>query len=405
VATPTLDRLAAEGVVFEQAFAPAPATAPSHATLFTGQDVLRHGVLRNGDVLPESADTLAERLRAHGLHTAAFASSFVLDPRFGWGQGFERYDADFTAEAASMKRKPYPGAFWAAHRFEGFDRRATATAQAVRAWLAGAPEPFFLFVHFFDPHAPYVPPKGYPRRLGGTSFLREDRAVPGVEPKRLERLIRLYHAEVLYVDDALGAVLEGLTARASTRPTLTVVTGDHGEGLGQHGWIEHGRDLYEEQIRVPLLLHWPGRLPAGLRIHTPVSLADVPATIAELAGAPAPPGEDGRSLAAAAEGGAEPEARALLAHHHPVDGAPGGVKTGLRIGTWKYVRSTQGREELYDLATDPHEQIDLAPARPGVARALAAAVDEKLARLPGATAAAPLSDETRRALRALGYAE
>jgi arylsulfatase A-like enzyme len=406
VPTPTLDRLAAEGVLFEQAFAPAPATAPSHATLFTGQDVLRHGVLRNGDALPESADTLAERLRARGFHTAAFASSFVLDPRFGWGQGFEDYDAAFSAASASLKRDPYPGAFWAAHRFDGFDRRAVATDQAVRAWLASAREPFFLFVHFFDPHAPYVPPKDYSGRLAGRPFLRDDRAVPGVAPKQLERLIRLYHGEVLYVDDSIGVLLEAVASRRSSRPTLTLVTADHGEALGQHGWIEHGRDLYDEQIRVPLLMHWPGRIPAGHRVRTPVTLADVPATIVELVGGgPPAPGSDGRSLAAAAQGGPDPELRALLAHHHPVAGAAGGVKTALRVGGWKYLRSSTGREELYELTSDPAERQSLAATRPDVTRTLAALTDERLAKLPDAAPAAPLPDETLRALRALGYVE
>ena len=123
VPTPTFDRFAAEGVLFEQAFAPAPATAPSHATLFTGQAPQRHGVLRNGDVLPAGA-TLAEAFRARGYATAAFVSSFVLDPRFGWNHGFASFDAVLPEAGATMgKSKPYPGAFWSAQRFDGFDRR------------------------------------------------------------------------------------------------------------------------------------------------------------------------------------------------------------------------------------------------------------------------------------------
>jgi arylsulfatase A-like enzyme len=408
IPTPTLDRLAAEGVVFEQVFAPAPATAPSHAALFTGDLPLRQGVLRNGDALPESAHTLAEHLRARGWRTAGFASSFVLDPRFGWAQGFEHYDADFAAGSASMKRAPYPGAFWSAHRFEGFDRRAAATTQAVRAWLEHAPEPFFLFVHYFDPHAPYVPPKGYAKRVAGHAFALDGREVPGLEPARLARLVRRYHAEVLYVDDSLAALLDALAQRPSGRSTLTVVTGDHGEGLGQHGWLEHGRDLYDEQIRVPLLLHWPGQLPAGHRVRLPVSIPDVPATLAELAGVEPLPGSDGRSLAASARGGPEPESRPLLAQHHAVvpPGVPEApVKTGLRTEQWKYVRSTRAPEQLYDLAADPGELRNLARERAEVTAALGALVDERLAALPGVRPAAPVDEETLRALRALGYTE
>jgi len=408
VPTQTLDRLAREGVLFEAAFAPTPATAPSHATLFTGQDPLRHGLLRNGEPLPDSATTLAEAFRSAGYHTAAFVSSYVLDARFGWSQGFEHYDAELPAESATLKAPPYPGAFWAGQHFAGFDRRATATTKAARTWLESAPEPFFLFVHYFDPHAPYVPPEPYVERIAGRRFPLEGRAVAGMAPQQLEQLIRRYHGEVLYTDDSLGALLDGITERRSRRSTLTVVVADHGEGLGQHGWLEHALYLYDEQIHVPLILHWPGHLPAGRRVRTQVGLVDVAPTLAELVGLPPLASIDGRSLAAAARGGAEPDPRPLFGQRYLVSEATGwdhGVKSSVRTPRWKYIRAPEASDELYDLAADAGERRNLLAEQPEVAAGLRRLLETHVAMLPGAAPAPPISEETRRALRALGYVD
>jgi arylsulfatase A-like enzyme len=408
LATPTLDRLAAEGARFELAFAPTPSTAPSHATLFTGTDVLRHGLLRNGETLREDLPTLAESLRAGGWHTAAFVSSFVLDARFGWARGFDLYDDELPDSSATMGKDPYPGAFWAAHRFAGFDRRATSTTQAAIAWLADAPEPFFLFVHYFDPHAPYLPPDAYERRAAGLPVRLQDRAVPGVDGTRLTRLIRRYHGEVLYTDDSLGALLEAVAARSRDRSVLTVITADHGEGLGQHGWIEHALHLYDEQVRVPLLVHWPGRVPAGHRVATQVGLADVTPTIADLLGLTAPGDADGRSLATSVRGGPEPEPRPLFGDRHLVAENTGwdrGVKSSVRTARWKLVRAGDGREELFDLSADPGELRNVAGREAAAVAALRRLLDDRLSAAPPAHQPAALSEETQRALRALGYAE
>ena len=408
VPTPTIERLAAGGVLFESAFAPTPTTAPSHATLFTGQDPLRHGLLRNGDSLPESATTLAEAFRAAGYHTAAFVSSFVLDPRFGWAQGFEHYDADLPQQGATLKKAPYPGAFWAEQRFDGFDRRATATTQAARAWLEKAPEPFFLFVHYFDPHAPYLPPDAYLERIASRRFPLDHRALPGLTPAQLERLVRRYHGEVMYTDDSLGALLDGVAERRSRRSTLTVVVGDHGEGLGQHRWLEHALYLYDEQIHVPLVVHWPGHLPAGRRLRAQVGLVDLAPTLVELAGLPPLAPIDGRSLAAALRGGAEPESRPLFGQRHLVAETTGwdhGIKSSVRTPQWKYIRAPEAGDELYDLRADPGELQNVLEVHPEVAAALRGLLETHVAALPGAAPAAPLSEETRRALHALGYVD
>jgi arylsulfatase A-like enzyme len=405
--TPTFDRLARDGVVFERAFAPTPATAASHATLFTGHEPQRHGLLRNGESLDEAATTLAERLAAAGWHTGAFVSSFVLDPRFGFAQGFAHYDATLPESGATMgKGKPYPGAFWAAERFGGFDRRATATTDAARRWIETAPEPFFAFVHYFDPHAPYLPPPVFAERADAATPSLVDRSVPGIEPDVLARLIRRYWGEVLYTDDALAALLD--VAGRRERPTLVVVTADHGEGLGQHEWLEHAVHLYEEQLHVPLILHGAAGLAAGRRVATPVALADVAPTLLELLDVANADPLDGRSLAAVARGGPEPEARPLFGVRRLVSEDVAwdrGVELSVRDARWKYIWDSEAAAELYDLEGDPGELRDLAPNRADVAAELRARLEQHVAALPPLRDAAPLSDATREALRALGYVE
>ena len=408
VGTPSFDRLAAQGVLFERAFAPTPATAPSHATLFTGQEVQRHGVLRNGESLPETATTLAEAFRDHGYQTAGFVSSFVLDPRFGWGQGFAHFDAALPETGSTMgKRQPYPGAFWSAQRFEGFDRRATATTRAAISWLATTPEPFFLFVHYFDPHAPYVPPKVFADRSAALRFPLDGRSVEGVAPRKLEQLVQRYHGEVLYVDDALAALLDAVERRTHDK-ALVVLTADHGEGLGQHGWLEHATNLYDEQIHVPLLVRWPGEVPAGRRIATPVGLVDVAPTVLALAGIESTAPRDGRSLAAAIRGDAELPPRPLFGIRRLIDETTGwghGVKLSVRNDRWKYIFSSDAPHELFDLEADPGEQHNVIAAQADRAAELRGILEKHVAELPRTHDAAPLSDETRRALHALGYLE
>ena len=409
IATPTFDRLAHEGVVFEHTYAPTSATAPSHATLFTGQEPQRHGVLRTGEALAKDAQPLAALFHAHGYATAGFVSSFVLDPRFGWNAGFDHYDAEIPEAGATMgKQKPYPGAFWGAERFGGFDRRATSTTDAVVRWLATAPEPYFLFVHFFDPHGPYVPPTAFAERTAQMPVSLDGRELPSVPPAKLEQLIRRYQGEVLYVDDALAAVAEAATHK-SKRPTVIAVTGDHGEGLGQHRWLEHAVSLYDEQVHVPLLLYAPGRLPGGRRVATPVALADVAPTLLDLAGLPAPTAPiDGRSLAAAARGGAEPDARPIFGVRRLVSEEAGwghGVQLSVRNGRWKYIWASDAPHELYDLDADPGERSNVLDAHADVAAELRGLLERHVAALPKPREAAPLSEETRKALQALGYAE
>jgi choline-sulfatase len=233
-----------------------------------------------------------------------------------------------------------------------------------------------------------------------------DRAVPNLPRSLLARLIRRYHAEVLYTDSQLGELVSAVHERGGAERTLLVVTGDHGEGLGQHRWLEHAVHLYDEQVRVPLLWHWPGTLPAAGRIETPLGLVDVAPTITALVAASWPAASDGRSLAAALRDGREPEARPILGHRRAFEARAEehpGQKQSLRSGSWKYIRASAGPDELFDLDADPGELHNRVGDEPDRVAELSLLLEHALADLPEIAEPEPLDEEARRKLEALGY--
>ncbi len=260
--TPNLDRLAAEGVVFDNAYSPIPLTLPSHASLFSGLYPPRHGVRDNGLLpLPEEASTLAEAARASGCDTAAFVGAVVLDAAFGLDQGFDVYDG------------PPPGKDHA-------ERSATEVVDAALAWWKQRDrgKPFFLWVHFYDPHTPYAPPKDL--RTGDP---RKD-----------------YAAELTYVDRELERLLARLRSDGALEDTLSVVVADHGEGFGEHDEDGHSIFCFETTLRVPLIVRPPasakGHLQPGTRSDELISLVDLHPTIIEAMGWKAAEDLDGHSF-------------------------------------------------------------------------------------------------------------
>ena len=414
VPTPVMDALADRGTVFERAYAPAGLTAPSHATLLTGREPLEHGIIRNGTTLPPGTQLIAEQFRAAGYASAAFVSSFVLDARFGWDRGFDHFDAKFPEDGATVpKELGAPGVFFNKHSFAGFDRRADATVDAALAWLADAPEPYFLFVHLFDPHDPYVPPLSYSLALADQAFDVVGRSAPGArKPERLERIVRRYHAEVMFTDAELGRLLEAVAAK-SERRTLTALTADHGEGLGQHDWLAHARNLYDEVLHVPLIVADTAH-PSARRLRTPVGIVDVAPTLLELAGGVALEQATGLSLAQSIREGIEPQARPLYAHRRPHLASPiefRGERVAVRDGNWKWILNDLIDDEFYDLASDPGELRDRLPRQnAGSTEAERAVALETLAEAhrsgnPSDAAPPEISAEVRAALDALGYTD
>jgi arylsulfatase A-like enzyme len=372
--TPTLDRLAREGVLFEAALAPAPITLPSHASILTGVTPPAHGVRDNGFfALGPRAELLPEALRQSGHRTGAFVGSFVLHPRYGLDQGFEVY------------RAPEPGA-GASPGFEP-ERRADAVVDDALAWLAQlAPgEPFFVWLHLFDPHYPYAPP----------------------EPWR-SRQTHPYDGEIAFVDHELGRLLRALEQDGRARNLLVAVTADHGESAGEHGEGSHGVFLYQATLHVPLLL-WgaPVAAAAGSRVAESVSLVELPATLLALAGLSPGllPHAAGPPLLAA--GGVarapDPERAHYVESLLPYFSFRWRGLRGLVQGGYKLVEGVE--PELYALGEDPREQRDLAAALPERVERLRARLRAEAARSAalgwggGRTADA----QERELLRSLGY--
>jgi arylsulfatase A-like enzyme len=398
--TPRLAALAREGATFDLAYAPTSTTGPTHATLFTGLSPLRHGVLKNGAPLDSARETLAERLAAEGWRTGAFVSSFVVSRRFGFDQGFADYDDRFEKATST-----YTEAFWEGQAIrDAFDRRGNATTDRALRWLeanAGR-APLFAWVHLFDPHAPYVPPEGFARRF---------EPPPGADA--LARDVARYDEEIAFADAELGRLLDGLERLGLAPSTIVAVTADHGEGLMDHGHMEHGVHVYEEQVRVPLVLRWPGRI-APRKEAAPVELADLHPTLLALLGLAPPPGVEGRSLAPALLGGEPlPADRAVhLYRRHFAGERRGdvfvkGEKFGVRLGRFKLIEGPEeGTRELYDLAADPRERENVLDAHPEVAAELLARLEAWRAGRAGEPGARlQISDDERERLRALGDTE
>ena len=378
--TPTLDGLARAGVLFERAVTAAPTTLPAHVSLMTGRNPMAHGVQNNGLRFGDALPTLATALRAAGYRTGAFVSAFVLDARFGLARGFDVYDD--TLDPPSGRAT------------EEVERRGDRTVTAAEAWLAGvspapgaaasasgaaAERPFFLWLHLYDPHDPYDPPAAF-------------RDAPAQSP---------YDGEIAFADAALATLLGGLERRGLTANTIVAVVGDHGESLGEHGEATHGMFVYEAAMRIPALLAWPARLPAGLRVTSLVRAIDLAPTLLELAGRAPLDGATGVSLLPLVHGRGPGPAVAYGETYFPrlfMNWAP---LRSLRDGQWKFIEAPE--LELYDLAADPGEITNLAARDPDRAGRMRRALHALLAAETSAQAAAGADRETMRKLAALGY--
>ena len=371
VETPALSALAERGIVFEHAVATTPITGPSHASLLTGLYPRRHGVRNNlTHHLPESVPTLAELLSAAGYRTAAFVSAVVLEGRYGFDQGFEVYDDDLRATSAIRQTRRIT------------ERSAEVTAQRALAWLDGLgdDEPYFLWVHFYDPHLPYSPPSPWAQRF------RE----------------RPYDGEIAFMDSQIGRVLQH--PRAAGDDVMVAAIGDHGEGLGDHGEKAHGLLVYESTIRVPWILKLPGG-PSGVRIATPISQVDLVPTIAELVTlGPATDleGLEGRSLIPLLRGDDWTTERLLFAEAELPFFSYGWVRLrSVRQGTMKYIHAPV--TELYDLDHDPGESNNLADGQGSEVQRLAIEIETWSAIDDYSDSTAPVDAKTAEMLLALGY--
>ena len=364
--TPVLDGLAKRGARFEVAVAHAPLTAPSHASVLTGLTPLAHGVRDNGAyVLPRTVRTLAEDFHEAGYSTAAFVSGFPLKRRFGFDRGFDSYD-DNLPRGKDARRTAY------------VERTADRTTDAALAWLRSSKRgeaPFFLWVHYFDPHAPYEAPA--------------EAMVGAASP---------YDGEVTFVDTHLGRLLRGLDERRPSAPPLVLVTADHGESLGEHGEDTHGIFVYDATIRVPFLLAGPG-VPPGVVVPTVARGIDVVPTLLDYAGL-APRTLPGRSLRRAVAGERLADEPAYSESLHPQLQYGWAPLHAWRTAKHKLIEAP--RVELYDLAQDARELEDRSARERERVEAMRRELQRAMA-VDTPNAEQAMDPGTRERLAALGY--
>jgi arylsulfatase A-like enzyme len=368
VSLPHLERLAREGVVFDRATSVAPLTLPAHTTLFTGLLPPHHRVRDNADEpLRDAETTMAEILMARGFRTAGFVGSVVLGPDRGLKQGFEVYEG--VSVGGTDRGTP-----------ESRQRRADAVVGDAIDWLDTiAGERFFLWAHLYDAHRPYDPPEPYRSTYGHN----------------------LYVGEIAFADSQIGRLLDALDRRQLLDRTVVMVTADHGEALGSHGERDHGIFVYQDVIRVPLVIRAPG-LQAG-RVTEVVRLTDLMPTALDLLGVPAP-STDGTSVVDLMHGRRHDlnlEAYSESLYPERLGWSP---LRALRSGRFKLIDAR--RPELYDLEDDPFEERNIYDGQRRVAESMAARL-AAIANPPNASRGSvrqiEATPELRAQLGALGY--
>jgi arylsulfatase A-like enzyme len=385
--TPTLERLAADGITFDRAYATAPWTTPSHASIFTGHFA---SDLSTDWAAPLNREprTLAEVLAARGYRTAGItANVFATSRESGLNRGFAHYD-DYHVfspgellRATSLVRAVVMRERWRhrLHLDQPLGRKhAPQVEREFLTWLARSSDrPFFAFLNFFDGHGPYLPPSPFDTLFGPLLPGRDPQLPEGrtYSPREAQAELDAYEGGIAYLDHRLGVLLEELERRGQLRNTLVIITADHGEEFGEHGVYTHGHSLYERVLHVPLLLYYPARLPRGVRVDSWVSLRDIPATVLDVLGLDHAEAMPGRSLTAMLDR-AHHGADTLVSAVNRASGNPPeypvskGDMRALYADPWKLIRNGDGRVEIYDLHIDPAESTDLA-ASPTAAEAKA----------------------------------
>jgi arylsulfatase A-like enzyme len=418
--SPEIAILASEGAVYEQARTPAPWTLPAHASLFTGLYPSAHGADSGHLKLDDRYPTLAEAFRGAGYRTAGYAANPWVGRQYGLDRGFDGYEELWKGKPAW---EPDAGA-------GRVNARVTRWLEWRRSTPAARQQPFFMFINYLEPHLPYDPPDPERTRMlsPGADPLAVERlrrfkhpdevkfvlGLGGLGPADLPLLSDLYDGEIAYVDRRVGELARLLRQEGLLDDTVVVVTSDHGEAIGDHGFLDHKMNLYEELLRIPLVVRYPRAVPAGQRIGQPVMLQDLFPTLLELAGirgggqgAPGTPGSEAVPLpgirgivpaprrAAPAPGpdASDPDVLAgefarpiqfleIIQQRFPeARTAPWDrALVAFRVGREKLHWASDGRHRLYDLEKDPLEKDDLAPSRPERVAALAARVETWLRR-------------------------
>jgi arylsulfatase A-like enzyme len=395
--TPALDELGEASVVFEDAVSTSSWTLPAHGSLLTALYPSAHGGVTLHTGLPRGLPSLQESLRRAGFFTQAIVSHLYLSPFYGFDDGFDR------------------------HRYLPDRRAKELTDRAIGFLRSRGDRDFFLFLHYYDPHWHYDPPPPYDRTFDpsyrgqatGIWWDFKERTAESIREEELRHILALYDGEILYTDRQVERLLREMKRLGLFDPAVVVVTSDHGEEFLDHGAWEHQKTLYEEQLRVPLLLKLPNGEGRGVRIDRQVRLVDVAPTVLEAVGVGAPPSFHGQSLLPLVRGQADFPTEAWAETEHTLDGRHKlALRRGARGRKWILTSGKAGSTvELYDLAADPAERTDLARdgQRPAGADLTLRRMESFLAEARGRRAAGPpvrrpeLSREQLQKLRALGY--
>ncbi len=360
---PTIDRLAREGILFDNAIATSSWTLPTHMTMFTGRYQLSHGVIDETSALPSSIPTLGQIFKTAGFSTAGFASGPYLAGHYGYERGMDTYQ-DLSARFSDPR-----------------EARSAVLSPEVNsnalAWLdAHAGERFFLFLHYFDIHYDYVPPAPYDTMfdpdykgtIDGRNFIERSDINPHMDKRDLDHIRALYDGEIRFTDEHVGRVLDKLESLGLLEKTVVLLVADHGDEFFEHGNKGHHRTVYDEVIHVPFVLRLPGKAHAGQKIENQVSLVDVLPTLLDSAAVAAPAGAEGVSIRRFFEG-APPQRDAVYSEFYDKQGF--NLQVARRTPTDKTIHHfnrithpTRGAIEYYDLAHDPREHDDLSAAQP-----------------------------------------
>ena len=410
--SPTIDRLAAEGVRFDNAISPSSWTLPAHAAMFTGLYNSAHAIVDTGMRLADEHLTLAEQLSAGGYATVGFFGGPHLHPTFGLAQGFAEY---FNCMMPLLEMGDEAEVPDESHHLSHVDITGPRTIEKLSAWLETAKleRPLFLFLHLWDVHYDYIPPSRYVEMFdsdyGGDvtaeNYMRNGAINPNMTARDLEHVVALYDGEIRFTDDNLERMLAALGRHGRLDNTLIVITSDHGDEFFEHGWKGHQRTLFEEMVRVPLIMHWPGALESGLIVEDQVRLIDLLPTLLSLAGVRLGSEVQGRDLSPLLRGETLPAQSALC--ELLVDDRD---YHALRTNAWKVVLDRpRKRAFFYDLRADPREQSPLAVMSEqfrsglGELRQLRKASITLGQRLGRAARDAQISEELETRLRSLGY--
>jgi arylsulfatase A-like enzyme/tetratricopeptide (TPR) repeat protein len=375
IETPAIDGLAAEGVRFTNVRSAVPLTLPSHATILTGLYPPSHGIRDNGFTgLAPRIKTLAQTLKGQGYSTIAVVGSFVLDSRYGLDRGFDVYDDDLAGGRKTLE-------------FSYAEIGADEVTRKATALLDETGEPFFAFVHYYDPHLTYDPPEPYATTYAG----------------------RLYDGEIAYTDQAIGRLIGFLREKGRLERTLVVLVSDHGEGLGEHGEPTHGVFVYDATLKVPMIIRPPegskaaGPLVPGTTVDLPVGLVDVHDSVLDLLGIGRDGATEGESVLERMRSGTEGSRLYYFESLYPRLAFRWSPLKGVISGGWKYILAPE--QELYNVVADPGEAANLAGGEPGKVadlREQLVGLAERLEEGGARQAPGPSPEEAAR-LRSLGY--